>query len=40
MTFLNFNDLSKLLNFFTVREGALISFSREDVEYLNEEIDI
>ena len=37
---MNSNDLKQLLIFLTAREGAMISFSREDVEYLNEETDI
>lgn len=37
---MNSNDLNQLLNFLTAREGAMISFSREDVEYLNDETDI
>ena len=37
---MNSNDLKQLLIFLTAREGAMISFSREDVEYLNDETDI
>ena len=37
---MNSNDLNQLLVFLTAREGAMISFSREDVEYLNDETDI
>lgn len=34
------NDLNQLLDYLTTREGALIAFSQEDVEYLNDETDI
>ena len=37
---MNSNDLNQLLNQLITCEGAMISFSEEDVEYLKEETDI
>lgn len=37
---MNSNDLNRLLSFLTTREGAMITFSEEDVKYLKDESDI
>lgn len=37
---MNANDLKRLLDYLTSREGNLICFSKEDVEYLTNETDI
>ena len=37
---MNLNDLNQLLNQLITCEGAMVSFSEEDVEYLKEETEI
>ncbi len=37
---MNLNDLNQLLDLLLIHEGAIISFSEENVEYLKEETEI
>jgi len=37
---MNLNDLNQLLDLLLIHEGAIISFSEEDVEYLKKETEI